>query len=1384
MRSLTDASTGPDSTAPGTAAPAPVRDAGAAPGGTREGWGAAAETMFRAAQAVTHPGGPTLFADLVRELADLLGADTVFIATFADDSRQVLRTQAAVLDGQPLRNFDYPLQGTPCAKVVGRGFRHVERGVAAEFPPGTMFAAKGMDSYAAFPLADRAGVPVGLLVAMGRRPVAEASLAEALLKIFAGRIVAEIERGHADETLRAAALAVSSARGGSVFAELARYLATILRVEVAFIARYEPDEPGQLRMLAMYRDGEVLHDLRYPLAGTPCATVLGQQFRAYPSRVRELFPDDIDAQPPDAESYAGYPLLALDGEPLGNISVASRLPLTHLERIESMLQIFAVRAAAEIEQLRAREALERSAASYRAIFEAAEDAIFVHDWDTGAIVDVNPKACEIYGYDRQTLLRLTVAELSSGEPPYTAVEAQRFIGMARLGRCPPFEWRRRNRDGTLHWDEVRLKPAQLHGRPYVLAFTRDVTERKQALLDLQAREQQYRALFDSSADAMGLWDEALRLVDVNRAFTRISGWTRGDVLGQQLDERAGEPEVARRAGLIRAALDGTEGRVEVQVPRKDGSHIDVEVRYVPVAFGDRRYALSIARDITERKAADALLRASEEQYRAIFRASADALVLWDSQYRRVDVNPAYERMFGWTREDVLGRSYDRPEDDESYAAPRRDLVRRALAGETCRRELTSRRKDGRTIQIEVHATPFRHRGEPHVLAIARDVTERRRAEEQLRAREEQYRAIFDGSVDPMVLWNRALRVVDVNAAFEQTTGMRRDDVVGRHWSERPDAEEMRRLVPSIERALAGELTHCVESVTRSDGSPFYIELRYLPVRLGGEPFALGIGRDVTARLEQERALQRSEVRLRATVEAAFDCVIGMDGEGRIVEWNAAAERCFGRRRETVFGRSLADVVIPPRFHETHAQMLRTFRPSGGSPMVGRLIETMALRADGSEIPVELAISVAAVPEGTIFVCHVRDISARRAAEAERAALEAQLRQAQKMEAIGQLTGGIAHDFNNILTSVLGYLTLGQERASALGDAKLVRQLGQADLAAQRARDLVAQMLAFARRQRGERRAVALPALVRQTLQLLRPTLPATVVLDAVVLDEPDGRALPAVLADAVQIEQVLFNLCINARDAMPGGGVIRVQLGEPAGTALRCAACGEMLPPGRWVELVVADSGHGIPPEVMRRMFEPFFTTKDIGRGSGMGLAMVHGIVHEHGGHIVVQTAPGQGTTFRVLLPAADVEAGAAQDGESHAPREAAALAGRVLVVEDEVMVGDFMAELLGGWGLEVVLMREPADALAWVERQAEHDGEAPDLLLTDQTMPQMTGIELADRCRALRPGLPVLLYTGNPGAIDPTTRARAGVQELLAKPVDPDVLREALRRCLRAGRG
>lgn len=1179
--------------------------------------------LRRIALAVARPGGEAPFAMLVDELSEALQVATAFVAVFADDSGQTLRTLAARLDGQLLADFDYPLAGSPCAQVVGRDFRYVARGVAAEFRPGTIFAAKGMDSYAAYPLHGGDGKPLGLLVAMDREPIAA---------------------GDADHA-------------------------------------------------------------------------------------------------------------------------------------EAMLKVVALRAAAEIERHATAEALRRSEASYRAIFDAAEDAIFIHDWDSGAILDVNPKACETYGWSREEMRRLGVAELSAGVPPYSLEDAARWLELARQGRCPPFEWRRRNKDGSLHWDEVRLKPAVLGGQRRVLAFTRDITPQKAALEALRAREQQYRAIFDGSADAMVLWNRELRVVDINAAFTRLSGFTREDVIGLPHGARLDAQDVEHRLALIQGALRGEEGLIETRTSRKDGSRFDIELRYLPVSFGGEPHALAIGRDISERLERERALQRSEAQYRSIFNASADALVLRAADFSIVDVNATYEQMSGWPREEVIGvdRVLANPPEVESTI---RALHRRALAGEAVALRTQLVRRDGRRYELELRGVPVEHGGLPHVLYMGRDITQAMQAEQALRDSEAQYRAIFNASADALMLWNRELQRVDVNAAHERIFGFSREDVVGRAFEGLPYPENyVRPRMDMVRRALAGEALRAELPAIRKDGRHIVTELRTIPVQHRGEPHALQIARDITERLERERQLQRSEARLRATVEAAFDAVVGMDGEGRVVEFNAAAERIFGHRREDVLGRSLSGLILPERHRAAHERGLRHFHGSGRGPMVGRLVETTALTADGREIPIEMAISVATVPEGSIFVGHLRDISARRAAEVERRALEAQLRQAQKMEAIGQLTGGIAHDFNNILTSVIGYLVMGQERAERLCDATLARQLGQAQLAAQRARELIAQMLAFARRRPTRRQSLEIAPVLQQSVQLLQATLPSSIVLDAAELGpNPDGPPL-RVEGDAVQLEQVLVNLCINARDAISGSGRIRIGLRETSGGWV-CRSCAERVDGGRWIELSVTDDGAGIQPEVMQRMFDPFYSTKEVGQGSGMGLAMVHGIVHDHRGHVCVDSVPGHGARFRVLLPTATTAAAPLDSGNGAGlPARSQALpAARVLLVEDEALVGDYLTEQLREWGLTVTLHRDPLTALDWLTR----DTGSADLLITDQTMPQMTGLELAREATRLRAGLPVLLISGNADGFDAAVLAEHGVRAALPKPIDTERLRAWLGESLR----
>jgi PAS domain S-box-containing protein len=928
-------------------------------------------------------------------------------------------------------------------------------------------------------------------------------------------------RKRSDDILRNVALGVSAARGEEVFPALLKYLAHTLGVDYAFIGLLSGDG-SRIETLSLLADGEILPPMSYEIAGTPCETVLGKEFGFFPQEVARQFQDTMLAEL-SVQGYAGYPLADSDGRALGILSVMHRERLVDRELVHSMLQIFAVRAATEVERSFAEKARQESEASYRAIFEASESAIFVHDIETGAIVDVNPKACSAYGYTREEMLDVDIGDLSSGEPPYTADNALAHVRKAIDGEPQRLLWHRRNRDGSLHWDEVFLKRATIGGVDRVIAITHDVTELKNA-------------------------QDALRI--------------------------------------------------------------------------------------------------SEEQYRTVFNASVDGLVLCSPDHRVADANPALGRMLGYARDELL--------------------------------------------------------------------------------------AAHPESLVPMV---------DGNACAAM-----------------------------LEKSHDGMPFHVEGMARRRDGVEFAVEVHGVPVHYGGRPHLLAIVRDITERKEREDALRKSEDRLRATVEAAMDCVIGMNARGQVVEFNPAAETCFGYRREEVMGRQLSEIIIPPRYRAAHHAGMDRYFENGEGPFLGRRVEIEAMRADRSEFPAELAIDVAQGPDGPMFIGYLREITDRKRAENERARLEAQLRQAQKMEAIGHLSGGIAHDFNNILTSVMGYLVLAEQRQAQYKDAKLAEYLARAQRSSEKARDLIQQMLTFSRGQRGERRPLALAPVVKEAVKLLRSTFPTTIAFHT----EFDAGAPPAML-DPVQFEQVLMNLCINARDAITGSG--RLTIGVHGVTLADgvCTACRQSVN-GRYVELLVGDNGAGISPENLDRIFEPFFTTKDVGKGSGMGLSTVHGIVHEHGGHVVVETGRGLGAVFRVLFPALD---GATRAADAVATSEAGGgepgLAGRVLIVDDEPDVAEFMRELFETWGMQATVLRSGSEAL----RVFVLDTEQFDLVVTDQTMPGLTGSELAAQLLRLRPQLPILLYTGYSEQVSEETSRQAGIRAVLRKPLDVPRLEQLVREVL-----
>ena len=464
--------------------------------------------------------------------------------------------------------------------------------------------------------------------------------------------------------------------------------------------------------------------------------------------------------------------------------------------------------------------------------------------------------------------------------------------------------------------------------------------------------------------------------------------------------------------------------------RRDGSRFDLELRYLPIRYAGEPHVLAVGRDITERKRAEAALRDSEAQYRAIFNASADALVLRDADFRIVDVNATYERMSGMPHARGAGRGPrhrqpGRGGADDPRAAPARAGRRDDRAGGAVPAAATARATRSSCAACRSATAASRM-----CCTSAATSPSASAPKQALRDSEEQYRAIFNASADALLLRDAEHRAVEVNPAYLGMSGYGRDEVLGATGSlTQTDALLQRQYRQQHDRALAGETLRFEVQASRKDGTRFHAEVRGVPVSYRGQPHVLYAARDITERHTAEARLRASEEQYRAIFNASADALILWNSRFVRVDVNPAYERVFGWSRDDVVGRGVDGPN--PDDDSAHPRRELVQRALAGEACSA---ERPARRKDGTRILVE----VSAIPfqhQGEPHVLAiVRDVTERRAAEAERERLEAQLRQAQKMEAIGQLTGGIAHDFNNILTSVIGYLVLGQERAGTLGDA--------------------------------------------------------------------------------------------------------------------------------------------------------------------------------------------------------------------------------------------------------------------------------------------------------------------------------------------------------------
>lgn len=550
-------------------------------------------------------------------------------------------------------------------------------------------------------------------------------------------------------------------------------------------------------------------------------------------------------------------------------------------------------------------------------------------------------------------------------------------------------------------------------------------------------------------------------------------------------------------------------------------------------------------------------------------------------------------------------------------------------------------------------------------------------------------------------------------------------------------------------------------------------------------------------LRHELARCRSqEQHARELIDTAPDAIVVVDGAGRIVLVNAQAEKIFGYPRSELLGQSI-ELLVPDRFRGGHVAKRDAFIGTPSVRPMGIGLDLSGRRKDGSQVPVEISLSPMHTDQGVLISAAIRDITDRRqaqealrqardelevrvqerTAELERAnrALQAEiadrhqaeraLHQAQKMEAVGQLTGGVAHDFNNLLTVVMGNL---QILANHLKHDDFVTELVQAALkAAKRGADLNRTLLAFSRKQRLAPVPVDFNEMINGMTGMLRRSLGEQVHVAVI-----QAQALPRAMADAAQLETALLNLAVNARDAMPQGGTLTIETASAQFDAHLAALEGDVQP-GRYVMLAVSDTGTGMPPEVAARAFEPFFTTKETGKGSGLGLAMVYGFVKQSGGHVKIYSEPGTGTTVKLFLPEITEPA----DASVPTPHTTPSLPGgheTILVVEDEEDVRQLACRVLSGLGYRILQASEGRAALAILDREPDID-----LLFTDVVLPGgMNGPQIAQQARIRRPDLRVLYTSGYTGNAIQQLEHLAAVR-LVSKPYAIEELAQTVRSVL-----
>jgi two-component system cell cycle sensor histidine kinase/response regulator CckA len=886
---------------------------------------------------------------------------------------------------------------------------------------------------------------------------------------------------------------------------------------------------------------------------------------------------------------------------------------------------------------------------------------------------------------------------------------------------------------------------------------------------LRQSEVRFRSLIEHSMDLISIVGADGRIRYASPALTPLLGYAPAELDGTVGFDLVHPDDLARVQAAFARALGGAaaEIREEFRFRHRDGSWRFLESVVTNLVDEPTVGGLVVnARDVTERRRAEETLRRERFLVDTLMEHVPDAIYFKDADSRFLRINRATAQRFGLKDPaDAIGKTdFDVFASEHAQAAWNDERAILETGQPVVDKEELERWPDRPSAWVSTTKMPLRDEAGRVIgtFGVSRDITERKLAQLELEHSRERFERIFHRAPVAMALSAQDDgRILDVNDEYVELLGYGRDELVGHTslevgiWLDRRDYDAMERV--ATERRAVREYQLRLRA---KDGRIRAVRASFQALQLDDRPVLLAAFTDITERREAERRLEESESRFRTAFMTGSDAhVIAGRDDGRIYEVNDQFTAMFGYRRDEAVGRTAHELGLWAR-PEARQEMLALLAAHGQV----RNLEVMARRKDGETFPVFFSASELAIGDPPLLLVLVRDVTElRRSTEALRS-LEEQFRQAQRLEAVGRLAGGVAHDFNNVLTAITGTCDLllldlapGDRRREDVEDIKK---------AAERATTLTRQLLAFSRRQVLQAQTLDLNAVVRALEKMLPRLLGEDVQLTLSLA--PD---LGAVHADPGQIDQVLVNLAVNARDAMPEGGRLTI---ETANVELDETYAREHagVVAGPHVALMVTDTGVGMDAEIQSHIFEPFFTTKGEGKGTGLGLSTVHGIVTQSGGTVWVYSEPGRGTTLKIYLPRVDERVPRAEP----TPTETVP-GGRetLLLAEDDPGVRRVASQVLTQKGYHVLVAPNGEAALTMARA---HEGEIT-LLVTDLVMPGMTGRELAELLEATRPGLRVLYMSGY---TDDSVVRHGVLSEGLAylqKPFTPQALAAKVREVL-----